>query len=96
MNSALAAQLCPSLQNEGYSIGGPQSNSKTKQITAWWHSSTHEKYYITITMKISQAMSHYSTVISKRLGASLLACISPYDIIRIESAHTWSFDWQHS
>jgi len=40
---------------QGYSTGGPQAYSKTKEITVglWWHSSTHEKHYITTTMKIS-------------------------------------------
>jgi len=39
-------------------------------------------------------MSHY-IVVSKRLGARLLAWKSLYDIIQIYTTHTWSFDCQH-
>jgi len=46
-------------------------------------------------MTISETMSHYSRIVSKRLGASLLACWRLYDISQIQSAHRWSFDWQH-
>jgi len=41
--------------------------------------STHEKYCVTITMKILYHKQCHFIVVSKQLGASLLACKSLYD-----------------
>jgi len=51
VSRAVAAQLCP-LKMRATQLAD-RSQTEKKEITAWWHCSTHEKYSITITMKIS-------------------------------------------
>jgi len=36
--------------SQGYTTGGPWSYSKTNEITVKWPSSTHENYFVTITI----------------------------------------------